>query len=93
MADRLIEFYGTECGHCKKMDPLVERLENEEGVKITRLEVWHDSQNAALMAELDRDEKGQTFCGGVPFFYNEKTGKKICGTTDYDKLKVWALGE
>jgi thiol-disulfide isomerase/thioredoxin len=92
MGNRLIEFYGTECVHCREVDPLIEKLEKEEGVKVTRLEVWHNSENAALMDKLDRDEKGQTLCGGVPFFYNEKTGKKICGTTSYDKLKKWALG-
>lgn len=92
MADRLIEFYGTECVHCREVDPLIERLEKEEGVKVTRLEVWHNSENAALMKKLDKDEKGRTFCGGVPFFYNEKTGKKICGSTSYEKLREWALG-
>lgn len=92
MGDRLIDFYGTECVHCKEMDPLIEKLENEEGVKVTKLEVWHNSQNAALMKELDKDENGGTFCGGVPFFHNEKTGKKICGTTTYEKFKEWALG-
>ena len=92
MGNRLIEFYGTECVHCREVDPLIEKLEKEEGVKITRLEVWHNSENAALMDKLDRDEKGQTLCGGVPFFYNEKTGKKICGTTSYEKIKKWALG-
>lgn len=92
MGNRLIEFYGTECVHCREVDPLIEKLEREEGVKVTRLEVWHNSENAALMDKLDRDERGQTLCGGVPFFYNEKTGKKICGTTSYEKLKKWALG-
>ncbi|MEE9515024.1 MAG: thioredoxin family protein [Candidatus Brocadiales bacterium] len=92
MGDRLIDFYGTECVHCKEMDPLIEKLENEEGVKVTKLEVWHNSQNAALMKELDKDENGGIFCGGVPFFYNEKTGKKVCGTTTYEKFKEWALG-
>ncbi len=93
MADRLIEFYGTECVHCRKMDPLIDRLEREEGVKITRLEVWHNSQNAAYMKDVDKDEKGGSVCGGVPFFYNEKTGKKICGASTYEKLKEWALGK
>lgn len=93
MADRLIEFYGTECVHCRKMDPLIERLEREEGVKITRLEVWHNSKNAAYMEKVDRDEKGGRFCEGVPFFYNEKTGKKICGEASYERLKEWALGK
>ena len=90
MEDRLIEFYGTECVHCKDMVPLIERLNKENGIKITRLEVWHDSNNAKLLKEVDKDEQGNEFCGGVPFFFNEKTGKKICGNTSFEKLKAWA---
>jgi thiol-disulfide isomerase/thioredoxin len=93
MADRLIEFYGTECSHCKKMEPLIERLEREERVKITRLEVWHNSQNADFMKKVDRDEKGNPLCGGIPFFYNEKTGKKLCGSISYEELEKWAIGK
>ena len=32
-------------------------------------------------------------CGGVPFFYNTKTEKFICGEADYETLKKWAKGE
>ena len=90
MGDRLIQFYGTECVHCKEMEPIVERVEKNLGVKITKLEVWHNSENAKLLKKYEKDEKGNEFCGGVPFFYNEKTGKKICGNTKYEKLKAWA---
>ena len=93
MPDRLIMFSGTECSHCKEMHPLVEKLEKELGIKLTRLEVWHNSDNANLMKRLDKDEEGNEFCGGVPFFYNEKTGKKICGNVKYDRLKAWAEGK
>jgi len=68
------------------MEPLVGRLEEEEGVHIAKLDVWHNEQNAKLMKEVDHG-----YCGGVPFFYNKKTGKWICGETDYDRLKNWAL--
>lgn len=64
----------------------MERLEDEEGVKVARLEVWHNEANAQRMREYD---KGQ--CGGVPFFFNTRTGKWICGSTDYERLKKWAL--
>ena len=37
--DDLIEFYGTECVHCRKMEPLIEKLLQESGLKIMRLEV------------------------------------------------------
>jgi thiol-disulfide isomerase/thioredoxin len=82
----LIEFYGTECVHCHEMQPLIEQLEKEEGIILTRLEVWHNSENAAIMQQCD-DGK----CGGVPFFFNKKTGKWICGSVDYEELKKWAL--
>ncbi|OGP65172.1 MAG: hypothetical protein A2169_09280 [Deltaproteobacteria bacterium RBG_13_47_9] len=68
------------------MNPLVERLEDEEGLKIEQLEVWHNEANAKRMKEYDKG-----FCGGVPFFFNTKTGKWICGSADYDRFKNWAL--
>ncbi len=67
------------------MVPLVERLEEEEKVKIAKLDVWHNEQNATLMKQYDK-----SYCGGVPFFFNKKTGKWICGETDYERLKQWA---
>ena len=90
MGDRLIEFSGTECVHCKEMEQIREKVEKELRVKITRLEVWHNSENAKLLKEVDKDEHGNEFCGGVPFFFNEKTKKKICGNTSFEKLKAWA---
>ena len=68
------------------MESLVERLEAEEGVNIENIEVWHSEANAKLMSEYDKG-----YCGGVPFFFNKKTGKWICGDADYERLKKWAL--
>ncbi len=68
------------------MKPLVERLEEETGVKVEEHEVWHNEANAQLMKEYDKG-----YCGGVPFFFNKKTGKWICGSTDYERLKTWSL--
>ena len=90
MRDRLIEFSGTECVHCKEMIPIVEKVEKDLKVKIVHLEVWHNNENAKLMKKYDKDGNGKEFCGGVPFFYNEKTKKKICGNTSFEKLKAWA---
>ena len=84
----LIEFYGTECVHCHEMEPLIERLKQEEKIELTRLEVWHNMKNAELLQRLDNGK-----CGGVPFFYNKKTGKWICGSTSYENLKAWAKGK
>lgn len=87
MGDLLL-FNGTECVHCHEMEPLVERLEKETGIKIEKLEVWHNAKNAKLLQELDKG-----YCGGIPFFFNKKTGKWICGSASYEKLKDWAAGK
>ena len=84
---RLIMFTGTECTHCHEMEPLVEKLEQELGIKVERLEVWHNEENNALREKLDNGR-----CGGIPFFYNEKTKEVICGNTDFEALKAWATG-
>ena len=84
----LMEFYGKECPHCALMEPLVTRLQDEEGVEIRKYEVWHSEQNATLMREYDQGR-----CGGVPFFYNPQTGKWLCGVVSYEKLKEWGLGK
>lgn len=85
---RLLFFYGTECSHCEKMMPLIEKLEKELDKKFERYEVWHNEENAKLM---DIYDKG--FCGGVPFFWNTESKKWLCGEIDYQILKDWALGK
>ena len=84
----LIMFYGTECHFCHEMEPSIKKLEKELKIKIESIEVWHNSENAKLMQQYDKG-----FCGGVPFFYNKKTGKRICGFTSYENLKAWATGK
>lgn len=81
----LIEFYGTECVHCHAMEPAMERLEEETGLKVEKFEVWHNEENLKMMEQFDKG-----LCGGVPFFFNKKTGKWICGETSYDNVKRWA---
>lgn len=89
---RLIMFSGTECVHCKEMDPILEQLEKEH-IHIDHVEVWHDAENAAWLESLDKNPDGSVFCGGIPLFYNEKTGKKLCGNQKIEKLRMWASGE
>lgn len=80
-------FYGTECVHCHEMLPFIERIEKEEKVSFVKLETWHNSANAKKLQDIDKGK-----CGGVPYFYNDKTGKSICGATTYENLKKLALG-
>ncbi|KKR47266.1 MAG: hypothetical protein UU22_C0002G0013 [Parcubacteria group bacterium GW2011_GWA2_40_8] len=84
---RLLEFYGTECPHCIKMRPLIERLEKETNMKVEQYETWHNEQNARLLEQYDKG-----YCGGVPFFYNTLSNKWICGAVPYEELKSWAEG-
>ncbi|PIP58125.1 MAG: hypothetical protein COX02_01995 [Candidatus Vogelbacteria bacterium CG22_combo_CG10-13_8_21_14_all_37_9] len=81
----LLEFYGQDCHYCLEMEPLVEKLEKETGVKVEKYETWHNEENARKLEEIDRDR-----CGGVPFFYNTETEEFICGGADYEELKAWA---
>jgi len=84
----LLEFFGTECVHCREMEPLIQRLKQEEKIELTRMEVWHNQKNAEILQSVDKG-----FCGGVPFFFNAKTGRWICGAVGYEKLKEWASGK
>jgi len=70
------------------MDSKVEQLEEDEDVKVEKLEVWNNQENAEKMEELD-DGK----CGGVPFFYNTESEEWICGETDIETLKKWSNGQ
>jgi glutaredoxin-related protein len=86
--NHLLEFYGRECSHCVNMDVLVDRLNKEENIKIEALEVWYNKENKKRFLEFDKD-----LCGGVPFFYNTKTNRFLCGEVSYQELRSWAKGE
>jgi len=89
---KLLLFYARECPHCRRMLPLVDRLETETGVVLERLEVWHDEANADLMRSY-RSVIGPK-CGGqlrTPTFLNTETNDLLCGEVDYETLKAWAL--
>jgi len=91
---KLLMFHGRECPHCKKMIPLVEKLEQETPLRFEKLEIWHDEKNADLMRSY-RDDLAQK-CGQqlrVPTFFSPETKDALCGEVDYDKLKGWALGQ
>lgn len=86
----LFEFYGKECSHCTAMAPLVTRLEKEIGITVERLETWHNKDNEAEMEKYNKDNNGNTVCNGVPFFFNTKNNKFICGEVSYEELRAWA---
>lgn len=56
-----------------------------EGFNMKRFEVWYNTKNTELLQHLDMGR-----CGGVPYYYNKKTRRFICGATDFDNLYKWA---
>ena len=73
--DELMEFYGEECDHCKMVATFLDRLEQEEGITVKKLEVWHNSANQQVFFS---HAKGR--CGGVPFLVNTTTDAFDCLT-------------
>lgn len=78
-------FYGIECPHCEHMMRLLEKLKNEQNVDVELVEVWHNEENARIMEGCE----GAETCGGVPFFYNQKTKEWLCGEVKYEELLEW----
>lgn len=89
--NKLIMFHGKECPHCQQMMPLVDKLEEETNIKLERLEIWHNEENADLMRSY-RDIiipkcRGQL---RTPTFMNTETNDILCGEIEYEALKEWA---
>lgn len=88
----IVMFHGKECPHCHRMLPMVDKIEQEEGIKIETFEVWHDETNAEKMRNYK--EQIEPACGGslgVPVFVKTKTKDALCGETDYKTFKKWIL--
>ncbi|CAE7748815.1 unnamed protein product [Symbiodinium sp. CCMP2456] len=85
----LIGFYAEQSMEAKRMRFLGDLLEKElPGTKIVWLEAWDNPLNERLRATIDLRNQ----CGGVPYLFNRKTGKVLCGVVAYDKLRAWAQG-
>jgi len=85
----LIGFYAEQSMEAKRMKYLGDLLEKElPGNRIVWLEAWQNPLNERLRATIDLRNQ----CGGVPYLFNRKTGKVLCGVVAYDKLRLWAQG-
>ena len=92
---KFVEFYGTECPHCKNMVPIVEQVEKETGVYFEKLEVWHNDTNRveylkhmdSVMRDCNLKHEGIV----VPTFMSMKNNKSICGEQTVEKLKQFII--
>lgn len=89
----LIEFYGVMCEQCDEMIKPMKRLEKKLKTRILKYEVWNDPGAYKLMQFLDKNPAGRSQCGGLPFFYNRRTGCVVCGATTEANLEDWATGK
>ena len=82
-------FFGDGCPFTKRAEPAIDCLEMHLGKRLNRLETWNSEENHNAYVAVG----GMQNCGGVPFFYNNSTGKYICGVTTCDKLVDWAAAK
>ena len=67
----IVLFYGQGCPHCADVEKIIAQNNIDSKVKITRLEVWYNRSNAALLAQVaTKDCKITTNTVGVPFLYD-----------------------
>lgn len=72
-------FWGEGCPHCVDEKPFLEALQQRHpGMDIRSYEVWHDKQNAALMADMSR-AYGSSI-SGVPMTFVDR--KAFVGFTE-----------
>jgi hypothetical protein len=70
LPEGIVLFYGDGCPHCKDVEDFILQNKIDEKIKITRMEVWHNKSNAALLGQIAKQ------CGiignsvGVPFLYD-----------------------
>ena len=84
----LYYFYSTGCAFCKKVEPVVNKL-NSTGYDILKLDL-SDKDNQGLKNELQKEYKVKC---GTPWLVDANTGNNICGFRDEATIKKWADGE
>jgi len=87
----IVLFYGQGCPHCADVDAFIKANNIDQKVKYTKLEVWYNKSNAALLGQVAQK------CGitgnsvGVPFLY-DGNGKCYIGEVDVPNFLKNAAG-
>ena len=84
----LLEFHTDNNDLVDQMEPVLERLEEDLGTKVRRINIFRRKEFMGLLEAIGFDE-----CGSIPFYYNRRTGQAICGPTSYLNLKRWGTGD
>ena len=67
----IVEFYGQGCPHCADVDAWVKANNVDQKVKWTKMEVWYNKNNAALLGQVATQKCNITGNSvGVPFLYD-----------------------
>ena len=81
-------FYSIGCGFCKKIEPIIDEL-NEEGNDILKLDLT-EPDNQKLLNELQKEYNKKC---GTPWLINADTGEDICGFREKNIIQKWLDGE
>lgn len=81
MPEGIILFYGEGCPHCKNVDDFMAENKIEDKVKFTRLEVWYNKNNQAMLGQVAQKCNISSNQVGVPFLY-DGNGKCYMGDVD-----------
>ena len=84
----LYYFYSAGCGFCKRVEPVVDKLNNGD-YNILKLDL-SDKDNVGLKKELEKTYKIKC---GTPWLIDANNGNNICGFRDEETIKKWADGE
>ena len=71
----IILFYGDGCPHCKDVEDFISQNKIEDKVKITRMEVWYNKSNAALLGQVAQKCGITSDSVGIPFLYDPPSGE------------------
>ena len=87
----IVLFYGQGCPHCADVENFIAQNNIDQKVKITRLEVWYNKNNAALLAQVAQKCGITANSVGVPFLY-DGNGKCYIGEVDVPNFLKTAAG-
>jgi thiol-disulfide isomerase/thioredoxin len=86
-------FYSVGCGFCKKLEPIIDEL-NDNGNDILKLDLSIvDNKNLKMELEKEYNTTPEKPRCGTPWLINAETGKQICGYRDKDTIRKWLDGE